>query len=40
MRAVRIDRLPADDKRLLQVAAVIGKDVPSDTLIKLRLKKA
>jgi class 3 adenylate cyclase/tetratricopeptide (TPR) repeat protein len=26
--AARIDRLSADDKRLLQVAAVIGKDVP------------
>ena len=26
--AARIDRLPAEDKRLLQVAAVIGKDVP------------
>ena len=26
--AARIDRLPADDKRLLQAAAVIGKDVP------------
>jgi predicted ATPase/class 3 adenylate cyclase len=26
--AERIDRLPADDKRLLQIAAVIGKDVP------------
>ena len=26
--AVRIDRLPAEDKRLLQSAAVIGKDVP------------
>ncbi len=26
--AARIDRLPADDKRLLQVASVIGKDVP------------
>ena len=27
--AARIDRLPADDKLLLQTAAVIGKDVPS-----------
>jgi tetratricopeptide (TPR) repeat protein len=26
--AARIDRLPGEDKRLLQVAAVIGKDVP------------
>ena len=26
--AARIDRLPADDKQLLEVAAVIGKDVP------------
>ena len=26
--AARIDRLPAEDKRLLQAAAVIGKDVP------------
>ena len=26
--AARIDRLPAEEKRLLQVAAVIGKDVP------------
>jgi predicted ATPase len=26
--AARIDRLPAEDKRLLQTAAVIGKDVP------------
>jgi tetratricopeptide (TPR) repeat protein len=26
--AARIDRLPADDKQLLQTAAVIGKDVP------------
>jgi class 3 adenylate cyclase/tetratricopeptide (TPR) repeat protein len=26
--AARIDRLPSDDKGLLQVAAVIGKDVP------------
>jgi class 3 adenylate cyclase/tetratricopeptide (TPR) repeat protein len=26
--AARIDRLPADDKQLLQMAAVIGKDVP------------
>jgi tetratricopeptide (TPR) repeat protein len=26
--AARIDRLPAEDKRLLQVAAVIGQDVP------------
>src|SRR5262249_46482595 len=26
--AARIDRLPPEDKRLLQAAAVIGKDVP------------
>ena len=26
--AARIDRLPPEDKRLLQIAAVIGKDVP------------
>src|SRR5207253_5670076 len=26
--AARIDRLPAEDKRLLQTASVIGKDVP------------
>ena len=26
--AARIDRLPADEKRLLQTAAVVGKDVP------------
>ena len=30
--AARIDRLPAEDKRLLQVAAVIGKDVPAPLL--------
>ncbi len=28
MLAARIDRLPAEDKRLLQIASVIGKDVP------------
>jgi tetratricopeptide (TPR) repeat protein len=28
MLAARIDRLPPDDKRLLQSAAVLGKDVP------------
>src|SRR5207245_11213293 len=28
MLASRIDRLPPEDKRLLQVASVIGKDVP------------
>jgi hypothetical protein len=28
MLAARIDRLPQEDKRLLQVASVIGKDVP------------
>ncbi len=27
--AAQIDRLPPDTKRLLQSAAVIGKDVPS-----------
>ena len=26
--AARIDRLPPEEKRLLQTAAVIGKDVP------------
>ena len=26
--AARIDRLPTEEKRLLQTAAVIGKDVP------------
>jgi class 3 adenylate cyclase/DNA-binding SARP family transcriptional activator len=30
--AARIDRLPAEDKRLLQCAAVIGKDVPYDLI--------
>jgi class 3 adenylate cyclase/tetratricopeptide (TPR) repeat protein len=30
--AARIDRLGADDKRLLQAAAVVGKDVPSALL--------
>ena len=30
--AARIDRLPHEDKRLLQYAAVIGKDVPFDLL--------
>ena len=28
MLAARIDRLPQEDKRLLQVASVVGKDVP------------
>ncbi len=28
MLAARIDRLPTEDKRLLQVASVIGKDLP------------
>jgi len=28
MLAARIDRLPEEDKRLLQVASVVGKDVP------------
>ena len=32
--AARIDRLSADDKRLLQTASVIGKDVP---LVLLRM---
>jgi hypothetical protein len=31
--AARIDRLPPDDKRLLQEAAVIGKDVPLSLLL-------
>ena len=31
--AARIDRLPVDNKRLLQTAAVIGKDVPYDLLL-------
>lgn len=30
--AARIDRLPSDDKRLLQIASVIGKDVPVSIL--------
>jgi len=30
--AARIDRLPAEEKRLLQIAAVIGKDVPDALL--------
>ena len=30
--AARIDRLPAEDKRLLQAAAVVGKDVPLELL--------
>jgi tetratricopeptide (TPR) repeat protein len=30
--AARIDRLPADDKELLQTASVIGKDVPLELL--------
>jgi class 3 adenylate cyclase/tetratricopeptide (TPR) repeat protein len=30
--AARIDRLPPDDKRLLQSAAVLGKDVPVELL--------
>jgi class 3 adenylate cyclase/tetratricopeptide (TPR) repeat protein len=30
--AARIDRLPPDDKRLLQAAAVVGHDVPFDIL--------
>ena len=28
----RVDRLPPDEKRLLQIAAVIGKDVPFSLL--------
>jgi class 3 adenylate cyclase/tetratricopeptide (TPR) repeat protein len=32
--AARIDRLPADDKRLLQVASVIGKDLPWTLLLE------
>jgi class 3 adenylate cyclase/tetratricopeptide (TPR) repeat protein/transcriptional regulator with XRE-family HTH domain len=32
MLAARIDRLPPEDKRLLQAAAVIGRDVPSPLL--------
>ena len=31
--AARIDRLPADEKALLQTAAVIGKDVPGPLLL-------
>src|SRR5213594_257641 len=30
--AARIDRLPAEEKRLLQVASVVGKDIPLDLL--------
>jgi class 3 adenylate cyclase/tetratricopeptide (TPR) repeat protein len=30
--AARIDRLPSDDKRLLQVASVVGEDVPWQVL--------
>ena len=30
--AARIDRLPAEEKRLLQLAAVIGKEVPFSLL--------
>jgi class 3 adenylate cyclase/tetratricopeptide (TPR) repeat protein len=33
MLAARMDRLPAEDKRLLQVASVIGKDVPFALLL-------
>ena len=32
--AARIDRLPTDDKRLLQVASVIGKDLPWTLLLE------
>ena len=32
--AARIDRLPADDKRLLQLASVIGKDLPWSLLLE------
>ena len=31
--AARIDRLPPEDKRLLQVASVVGKDVPFELLL-------
>ena len=30
--AARIDRLPAEEKRLLQAASVVGKDIPLDLL--------
>ncbi len=33
--AARIDRLPPEDKRLLQAASVIGKDVPFALLLKI-----
>jgi predicted ATPase len=33
MLAARIDRLPPEDKRLLQAAAVIGRDVPCPLLL-------
>ncbi|MGH7399633.1 MAG: AAA family ATPase [Candidatus Rokuibacteriota bacterium] len=32
--AARIDRLPPDDKRLLQIASVIGKDLPWSLLLE------
>ena len=35
MLAARIDRLPSDDKRLLQIASVIGKDVPFALLLEI-----
>lgn len=33
--AARIDRLPPDEKNLLQLASVLGKDVPADLLRRL-----
>jgi predicted ATPase len=30
--AARIDRLPVEEKRLLQVASAVGQDVPLDLL--------
>jgi class 3 adenylate cyclase/tetratricopeptide (TPR) repeat protein len=38
--AARIDRLPADEKRLLQTSAVIGKDVPFALLRALTVEAA
>jgi tetratricopeptide (TPR) repeat protein len=35
MLAARIDRLPAENKRLLQTASVIGKDVPFALLLEI-----
>jgi len=35
--AARIDRLPAEDKQLLQTASVIGKDIfPMDNSVRPR----